>query len=571
MSFVCLWIPASPTGVEQDRRRDRHRDGSPLGSEAESEDAIELLRALLPALLGASPHVATETCDSGYMIWVDARGLSARRVAAEALRIARDCGARDSRAGVARTAVVAELAATAITNEVITRQSGRKAGEASQYVKGNASAHVSEHISEDYARLIVSVSPERERGFLASLHIAALTRAHRTSTRLAAALADVGIETCGDLAGLTQESVEVRFGAEGVSLWRLARADDQRRIFAPHARTLPTASLEWEEYALRDPERLIFVANRLVEVICAELRTWGEAARAMTLGIALVNRTAIERPIRAARGTASRAAWTRLIRAELDRVTLPDAVVGLSLRVDAVAGAEAPQGDLFDRGFESARSVEEALSQLIDDQRATVAGLTVSMHPLLEQRARWRVREIAEVLRTDTQEKARRNKKAGVSGGDSATHLYLVGSSLTAIPSTVTPGSVSASLPSAMDLDAALVLQLFPEPRRIAVVAGVRRGYHVPKRYRERYRERHHDGYRGRQSEADGDAGIEVEVIAAAGPDCVTGGDELGLSYAREYWHCFTSDDMFVLLFRDATKCEHKDVPGVWYLHGWWD
>lgn len=514
----------------------------------------DLLRTLLTALLNASPHVAAEACDSGHLIWIDARGLSAHRVAAEVVRIAQECGVRDLRVGVARIVVVAEIAAiTAVRKEVTTDRpdvkdvKAVKARTASHNVKRDASTH----LSVDHVGSIVFVPPEQERSFLASVPIAVLTRMRSTSTstRLSAALADVGIERCGDLARLTQESVEVRFGAEGVALWRLTRGDDQRRIFAPHPRTLPASSLEWEEYALRDPERLVFVANRLVEVVCAELRTWGEAARAMTLGIALVNRTAVERQIRAARGTASRAAWIRLIRAELDRVTLPDAVVGLSLRVDAVAGAEAPQGDLFDRGFESARSVEEALSQLIDDQRANVAGLTKSMHPLLEQRAQWRAREIAEIRRADiahdVQERPKRSKITGFSGSGREAHLSLVSS------------------PVLIGADAVLTLQLLPEPRRIAVVAGVRRGYHVPKRYRE--------GYREHPSRVE----TAVEIVAAAGPDCVTGGDDLGLSYAREYWHCFTSDDMFVLLFRDATdgstKGSTKDASGVWYLHGWWD
>ena len=39
-------------------------------------------------------------------------------------------------------------------------------------------------------------------------------------------LEGIGVATCGELAALTRESVEVRLGPEGVDLWFLARADD---------------------------------------------------------------------------------------------------------------------------------------------------------------------------------------------------------------------------------------------------------------------------------------------------------------------------------------------------------
>ena len=43
----------------------------------------------------------------------------------------------------------------------------------------------------------------------------------------------------------------------------LPRADDPRPIFSKIPRTLPHASLEWEDYTLRDPERLLFIINSL--------------------------------------------------------------------------------------------------------------------------------------------------------------------------------------------------------------------------------------------------------------------------------------------------------------------
>ena len=88
-----------------------------------------------------------------------------------------------------------------------------------------------------------------EKEFLARHPISVLS----PSPPLANLFDGVGIETCGDLAILEQEPVEVRFGAEGVHLWRLARADDNRLIFAVMPRSLPQASMDWVDYTLSDP------------------------------------------------------------------------------------------------------------------------------------------------------------------------------------------------------------------------------------------------------------------------------------------------------------------------------
>ena len=100
---------------------------------------------------------------------------------------------------------------------------------------------------------------------------------------LAALLDGIGVETCGELAALEGESVEVRLGAEGVRLWKLARGDDDRLIFAPIPRALPHASLEWSDYALTDTERLLFSVNALLGTVCEKLMERGSLAREMTL------------------------------------------------------------------------------------------------------------------------------------------------------------------------------------------------------------------------------------------------------------------------------------------------
>jgi hypothetical protein len=359
------------------------------------------------------------------------------------------------------------------------------------------------------------VQPMEERAFLAPWPLRVLAEAAPLppSPRLRAALADVGIERCGELAALTLEEIEVRFGAEGVALWRLARAEDRRRVFEQRSRLLPSASLAWEEYALRDVERLAFVVNRLAGTVCAELQAWGEGARGMTLTLTLTDRTTVERPVRSSRGTASRATWVRLLRAELERVPIRGAVTGLALRVDVAGAAVAPQGDLFDRGHQTARAVEEALTRLLDDGQATIVGLTTTAHPQPEQRARWQVRELGEVLR----ERA---------------------------PSGESGAPASAATPT-------LCLQLLATPRPLTVTTAERRDHHVPVSYREE------GGSAGQRS-------TDAEVLTAVGPDRISGGADIGEPYARDYFQCVTAEGMLVLLYHDV-------LAGRWYLHGWWD
>ncbi|HEX6631588.1 MAG TPA: hypothetical protein VF048_10865, partial [Gemmatimonadaceae bacterium] len=267
--------------------------------------------------------------------------------------------------------------------------------------------------------------------------------------------------------------------------------------------------------------------NRLAAAVCDGLRRWGEGARTMTALVALADRSTLACPVRAGRATASRRTWARLVRAALDRLTLPDAVVGLSLRVDAVGDVGALQGDLFDRGFQAGAAVAEALAQIVDDGQATIVGLAPSHHPLLERRTRWRARELTAVLQEDDTRAAR-----------------------------------AARVPAAATT--ALALQLLPSPRRVTVATAPRRAHRVPVHFTDPAPERER-----------GPWAADVPLLTAAGPDHVSGGAEVGAPYAREYFHALTADGVLVLLFRDvaardaATTTEARD--DAWYVHGWWD
>ena len=446
MSFVCLWTPSAvpaPSLLRLD----------------EAPPESELLQQLVPSLLGVAPRVAIGTKG---VVWADARGMSAEPLARDLVEVYREKDVKKVRAAISIVPVCAEVAAL--------------------HGKGG----------------FINISPGTERDYLARCPIGVL----EPSLALSTLLDGIGIECCADLARLDLESVEVRFGAEGARLWRLSRADDSRRIFTTVPRSLPSASLDWVDYTLKDPERLVFIINALVGNITTELKSCGQCAREMTMSFSLANRETYDHLIRPARSTASHKAWMRLIRSHLERITLRDGVVGITMRVEAVSGEVERQGDIFDRGFATARAAEETIAQLLDDQGAVVVTPRNTQHPLLDRRTEWISQEPA-------QASARIQLRERV------------------VKATAAPR---------------LTLQLFPDPRRIAVTTKRRRDHQMPVQYRDKE---------------------WLTIVSAAGPDRVSGG-QWSEPYAREYFKCVTDDGMMVWLYRDARD-------DSWYIHGWWD
>ena len=439
MTFICLWSPATTATATQES---------------------ELLHKLIPSLLGAAPRVMLGV---NGMVWADARGMSAEPLARDLLHLFHDNGVEKVSVAVSLAPICAEVAA--------------------RYGKG----------------ALIAIPPGSERDYLAPHPVGVL----EPSLALSSLLDGIGVESCGDLAKLNLESVEVRFGAEGARLWRLSRADDSRRIFSSIPRALPSASLDWVDYTLKDPERLVFIINALIGNITTELRLRGQCGREMTMIFSLANRESFEHLVRPARSTSSHKAWMRLIRAHLERITLPDGVVGITIRVESVTGEVERQGDIFDRGFATARAAEETIAQLLDDQGAVVVTPRNSQHPLIDRRTEW-------ISQEPSQASARIQLREG-------------------------ERVVKATA------DPRLTLQLLPEPRRIAVTTKRRRDHQMPVQYRDKQ---------------------WMAIISAAGPDRVSGG-QWAEPYAREYFRCVTDDGMMVWVYRDA-RSDDWYLHGWW-------
>jgi hypothetical protein len=205
----------------------------------------------------------------------------------------------------------------------------------------------------------------------------------------------------------------------------------------------------------------------------------------------MANRTQMTHPLRSARPSADPKRWLRIVRDALERQQLPDAVVGMAVRVDSVTGNDGAQGDLFDRGFATAGAVETTLAQLADDHGELIVAPMLTRHPLADVRTRWAaLSDNVEMVSTAT-----------------ATTLN----------------------DAAAGMDPRLTLQLLPTPRVVAVATQPRRDHEVPVRYRDE--EGWHD------------------LVDIAGPDRVSGG-QWDAPYAREYFRCVRGDGTLVWLYR---------------------
>jgi hypothetical protein len=441
MTFVALSSPSWVAGIDR---------SAELGARA----------------LTAAPRIRLEP-GSG-VLWADGRELDARAIGGRLLEIAEELGWGDARVGIAKTPIAAFVAA---------RGEGWEGGEGR----------------------LREVAPGTDREFLAPLDLGVLHPPPPPS--LYPLLAGVGVECCGDLARLDRESVEVRFGAEGMRLWRLARADDPRPIFGPRPRELPHAELEWVDYELDREEHVVFIVNSLLGSVCDALAGRSQGAHAVALEFALADRTVVTHPVRSSAPTAERRTWLRIIRSVLDGVSFVAPVTRIGLRVEAAAPLADRQSDLFDSGLATARATEAALAHLLDKQADAVVRAERCDHPLPERRIEW----VAAAER--------------------------IGAAVT----TRWDGRTASPDPS-------LSLQLLGAPRPVEVRLAAGRDGDVPVRYRD---------------------GLTVYPLTESlGPDLLSGGHG-DARYDREYFQGIRADGMVVLLYRDVT--ENRWFLGGWW------
>jgi protein ImuB len=189
--------------------------------------------------------------------------------------------------------------------------------------------------------------PGCERALLAPLKLSLLDIDPKVAERLRL----LGIERLGDLARLPHGPFVRRFGQEAARWHALAQGVD-RTPFVPRAHAVAIEASMYGEGRTEDEAQVIFALRMLLTRIAADLERCGKRAGALTLDVELEDAQTRRFDVPLASSTAQERAMLDVVRAKLEGVTFPAAIVGLRLRAAQLEeGGEAfglLSGDDFD-------------------------------------------------------------------------------------------------------------------------------------------------------------------------------------------------------------------------------
>ncbi|HEX2081746.1 MAG TPA: hypothetical protein VHG08_28840 [Longimicrobium sp.] len=186
------------------------------------------------------------------------------------------------------------------------------------------------------------VPPGREAAYLRrrSLSLVPMDADLRHSLEL------LGLRTCGDLAALVPAEVELRFGAEGLRAWRLARGDDARWPFRPAAPGVAAAEADFEP-PIENAEPLRFVLGGLIGSVLGQLAARQRIPARLRLTLRVEDADDDVREVRPARPTAEARVLADLCRRAVEAEPLAGPVRGVSLLAEEEGTARADQLDAF--------------------------------------------------------------------------------------------------------------------------------------------------------------------------------------------------------------------------------
>lgn len=209
------------------------------------------------------------------------------------------------------------------------------------------------------AREPLHIAPGADRDYLARVPIALLPM----DLELREALMALGLITAGAFSALDPLEVERRWGAEGLTAWRLACGDDPRR--ATLARTDDPRTIV-HELATSAPtlEPVLFLVRASLDRLVRTLAADGLAAAALTITLTLDDGRRVTREVRPARPIARAVPLFERCRAALDTWTLDAPVAAVTLSVSESAPSAAEQGDLLAAAWRDPAAAEAALARL---------------------------------------------------------------------------------------------------------------------------------------------------------------------------------------------------------------
>jgi len=556
--------------------------------------------AATTALVAASPQVTPATGTPG-MWWVGATGFDAlggeEQLARTLLAIARQWHP-GARVAIADTCVAARAGTWApvsrgASGDAASRTGGRKqeAGSRKQGAPPPASRPLPPApgpLSEPLPQQITLIPPGGCARYLAPAPLGLVP----IPDELRDALRMLGLTTVGALAALNAGDVEQRWGAEGLMAWRLARGDDPRRPGLVRVEAARSASVELPG-AVERAEPVLFVLRAQLQRLLQQCVHDGRAAAAVAITLVLdagrqypleeigselrghvhvpetsddsvprpvdreqgaggttpaddapcpllpapcfpppaspaaprpapsllgIPHRTITREVRPARPLARLEPLFEQCRALLERWAIPAPIIGVTVSIPATAPLAADQGDLLVPSWRDAAMNAEAvfarLRAVLDpDNRGDVV-----VHP--ESRDTHRPEETG--------------------AWHSADAIALASAPLPAVPAPAMPASAprASVVPAGPPGVPPAILRLLPAPDAVDVETP----HGLPAAV----------WWRGRR----------LDLVAAHGPERLSGDWWRGDGYARDYWRCTAHPDGDFLLY-------HTEAG--WYLQGWYD
>ena len=364
------------------------------------------------------------------------------------------------------------------------------------------------------------VPPGGDAAYLAPLPLALIPM----DAEVREALVALGLGTCGALSALSSGDVERRWGAAGLSAWRLAQGLDPRR---PVLTPIGAARHAHAELALSttNAEPVLFLVRGALERLMADLVRDGRAAAAVAITLTLDDGRGalpsggmphtITREVRAPRALARVSPWFERCRALLDTWTLTAPVSAVTVAITTVAPLSAEQGDLLAPAWRDPAAAEAAFERL----RSTLGAQGV-------------VRPIAK----DAYCPEREGAWEGVDTLGGAQQM-VGGRGLMVDRAN---DRATAALSTLYHPPSTISLRLLESPEPVSIVAspqGDPRALH----------------WRGRR----------IPIARARGPERLSGAWWTEAPFARDYWRCESDElEQEFLLYRDAEG---------WRLQGWYD
>ncbi len=188
-----------------------------------------------------------------------------------------------------------------------------------------------------------------------------------------AALRSLGVRTAGGLATLDAGELERRWGAVGLSGWRLTHGDDPRRPVLARAEATRTVHAELAT-PVTTMEPILFLVRSALDRLVRQLVADGRAAATIALTLTLDDGRGampiagpahtVTREVRVPRPLARVAPLFERCRAVLDRWTLDAPACAVTVCVVATAPASGEQGDLMRTSWRDPAAVDAALERL---------------------------------------------------------------------------------------------------------------------------------------------------------------------------------------------------------------